>query len=41
MSVIFKFFEWELFKVKVFIYYVKDDGVENESKIILKVFIFI
>lgn len=42
MSVIFKSFEViELFKVKFFIYYVKDDGVENESKTILKAFTFI
>lgn len=41
MGVIFKFFEWDLYRVNFFIYYVKDDGVENESKIILKVFIFI
>lgn len=41
MGVIFKSFEWDLYRVKFFIYYVKDDGVENESKTILKAFTFI
>lgn len=40
MSVIFKSFEWELFRVKFFIYHVKDDGVENESKTILKALLY-
>lgn len=31
MGVIFKSFEWDLYRVKFFIYNVKDDGVENES----------
>lgn len=41
MGVIFKSFEWDLYRVKFFIYNVKDDGVENESKTILKAFTFI
>lgn len=41
MDVIFKSFEWDLYRVKFFIYNVKDDGVENESKTILKAFTFI
>lgn len=41
MGVIFKSFEWDLYRVNFFIYYVKDDGVENESKTILKAFTFI
>lgn len=41
MGVIFKSYEWDLYRVNFFIYYVKDDGVENESKTILKAFTFI
>lgn len=41
MSVIFRSFEWELYRVKFFIYHLKDDGVDKESKTILKAFTFI